>query len=181
MRNTIMTEKIARRGVRVPAEYEADFLDQVLVREVCSKGIVSLSPEQTLGEVRDWIASGAAGSSHQGFPVTEATGLLVGIVTRRTLLDPAEPRDRRVQELITRPPVIAYADSTLREAADHMVNHNIGRLPVVERHDRRHVIGILTRSDVLSAHRRRLQDTHESGRMIQLRPLRGRNGANGSA
>src|SRR5204862_7395158 len=26
MRNTIMTEKLARRGVRVPAEYAADFL-----------------------------------------------------------------------------------------------------------------------------------------------------------
>jgi CIC family chloride channel protein len=177
MRNTIMTEKIARRGVRVPAEYEADFLDQVLVREVCSKGVVSLSPDQTLGEVRDWIAAGAPGSSHQGFPVTEATGLLVGVATRRTLLDPAEPRDRRVREVIARPPVIAYADSTLREAADHMVNHNIGRLPVVERHDRRHVIGMLTRSDVLSAHRQRLRDTHQSGRMIELRLLRGRNGA----
>ena len=29
MRNTIMTEKIARRGVRVPGEYEADFLDRM--------------------------------------------------------------------------------------------------------------------------------------------------------
>ena len=28
MQHTIMTEKIARRGVRVPAEYSADFLDQ---------------------------------------------------------------------------------------------------------------------------------------------------------
>src|SRR5918911_2146849 len=31
MRNTIMTEKIARRGVRVPGEYAADFLDQIQV------------------------------------------------------------------------------------------------------------------------------------------------------
>ena len=36
MRNSIMTEKIARRGVRVPTEYAADFLDQVLVRDACS-------------------------------------------------------------------------------------------------------------------------------------------------
>src|SRR6476660_5289174 len=34
MQNTIMTEKIARRGIRVPSEYAADFLDQVLVRQV---------------------------------------------------------------------------------------------------------------------------------------------------
>ena len=40
MRNTIMTEKIARRGVRVPAEYVSDFLDQVLVRDAATKNIM---------------------------------------------------------------------------------------------------------------------------------------------
>src|SRR5690606_21149818 len=33
MRHSIMTEKIARRGVRVPEEYAADFLGHVNVRE----------------------------------------------------------------------------------------------------------------------------------------------------
>src|SRR4051794_15322873 len=65
MRNTIMTEKIARRGVRVPAEYEADFLDTVLVRSVMSKSVVSLLANQTLGQVRAWIHSHAAGTAHQ--------------------------------------------------------------------------------------------------------------------
>src|SRR5436309_10016227 len=69
MRNTIMTEKIARRGVRVPAEYEADFLDLVLVRDVVSKTLVTLRGEQALREVREWIASRVPGSSHQGFPI----------------------------------------------------------------------------------------------------------------
>jgi CBS-domain-containing membrane protein len=55
-----------------------------------------------------------------------------------------------------------------------MVNHNIGRLPVVEREDRRKVIGMVTRSDLLSAHRRRLRDATESNRMIDLRALRKR-------
>src|SRR5205814_6111795 len=58
MRNTIMTEKIVRRGVRVPAEYEADFLDQIPVREVASRTLVTLRGEQTLEEVRAWIAGG---------------------------------------------------------------------------------------------------------------------------
>src|SRR5947207_14079143 len=89
MRNTIMTEKIARRGVRVPAEYHADFLDQILVREVCSKGAVTLLANQTLDDVRTWIAAAGAGTRHQGFPVLdEQTRLIVGVVTRRDLLDP---------------------------------------------------------------------------------------------
>src|SRR4051794_32342644 len=86
MRHTIMTEKIARRGVRVPAEYEADFLDTVLVREMMSGSVVSLLADQTVQNVRSWIESGAQGVNHQGFPVIDPqTRLLVGVLTRRDL------------------------------------------------------------------------------------------------
>ena len=37
MRHTIMTEKIARRGGRVLAEYSADYLDQVLVKDAATE------------------------------------------------------------------------------------------------------------------------------------------------
>jgi H+/Cl- antiporter ClcA/CBS domain-containing protein len=160
MRNTIMTEKIARRGVRVPAEYEADFLDQVLVSEVASKSIVALKEDQPLAEVRAWIAAHAPGSTHQGFPVLAAGEHLIGVVTRRVLLDPEMSGQTRLLELIRRPPVIVFADNTLRDAADHMVNHDIGRLPVIDRATRR-VVAMITRSDLLGAHRRRLREnTH---------------------
>jgi len=157
MRNTIMTEKIVRRGVRVPAEYGADFLDQVLVREVASTSLTTLRADQTIGEVRNWIASYAPGSAHQGFPVIENGGRLRGVVTRRALLDPNLPDDTQLGTLLKRPPIIVYADNTLRDAADHMVNHDVGRLPVVDRQSRQ-VIAMVTRSDLLGAHRKRLQE-----------------------
>src|SRR5205823_5998922 len=69
MRNTIMTEKIARRGVRVPGEYAADFLDQVTVGLCASKPVVTLNADDLLEAVRGWIAGHGQGSSHQGFPV----------------------------------------------------------------------------------------------------------------
>src|SRR5205814_3900450 len=37
MRHTIMTEKIARRGVRVPVEYVPDFLAQITVIDAASR------------------------------------------------------------------------------------------------------------------------------------------------
>ena len=162
MRNTIMTEKIARRGVRVPAEYEADFLDQVLVRDVASKSLTTLKSEQTIAQIRDWIATHAAGSSHQGFAVMENGDLLKGVLTRRVLLDPAQTGEATLGSLITRPPIIVYADNTLRDAADHMVNHDVGRLPVIDRSSRR-IIAMITRSDLLGAHRKRLhEETHRN-------------------
>lgn len=174
MRNTIMTEKIARRGVRVPVEYAADFLDQILVREVASTPAVTLRTDQTLQEIRAWIAGGKAGTSHQGFPVLNGEGFVAGVVTRRHLLDPAVPAATRVEELITRPPIVVYADSTLRAAADHMVSHDIGRLPVIDRDGPPRVVGIVTRSDLLSAHRRRLHDAHKPLQPPVRLPWKGR-------
>ncbi|HWE02415.1 MAG TPA: chloride channel protein [Tepidisphaeraceae bacterium] len=158
MRNTIMTEKIARRGVRVPAEYEADFLDGVLVADVCSKGSVSLRAHDTLAAVRQWISSGGGGASHQGFPVLNEAGHLQGVLTRRDLLNPQAPVDRKIGQMISRRPTVIYEDSTLREAADHMVRHDVGRLPVISRKEPWKVIGMVTRSDVLGAHRTRIKD-----------------------
>jgi H+/Cl- antiporter ClcA/CBS domain-containing protein len=169
MRHSIMTEKIARRGVRVPTEYAADFLDMVLVREVASKGVVSLLADDPLATAQAWIAAGGPGTSHQGFPLVDAAGNLVGVLTRRDLLDPAKDRNVKLRELLRRPPSIVYADCSLRDAADHMVKHNIGRLPVIDRATTR-LVGMITRSDLLSAHRRRLQETQESVRSLNVIP-----------
>jgi H+/Cl- antiporter ClcA/predicted transcriptional regulator len=157
MRHSIMTEKIARRGVRVPAEYTADFLDMVLIRDVMAADVHTLRATDTLEGVRRWIESGAPHATHQGFPVLEDSGVLIGVLTRRNLLDPQKAGTVTLRELIGRRPSFVYEDLTLRDAADHMVRHDVGRLPVVSRETRR-VVGIVTRSDLLKAHRRRLME-----------------------
>jgi len=160
MRNTIMTEKIARRGVRVPVEYASDFLDQVLVKEVMAREVIAFPADRVLAEVRVFLASGAAGASHQGFPVIDGQGHLLGVLTRRDLLDGAAG-DTRMGTLVRRPPVVVYDDCSLREAADHLVRHDVGRLPVMSRQKPGALVGIVTRSDVLKAHRRRIRESQE--------------------
>lgn len=176
MRNSIMTEKIVRRGTRVPGEYATDYLDQQLVRDHAVREVVTLDADRALSDVREWLRSDASGNAHQGFPVLENGGRLVGVLTRRDLVvgnagaadDTVAPR-LRVRDLLKRPPAVAFADSSLREAADHMVRENVGRLPVVERTDPRHVIGILTRSDLLAAHHRRLDEESTLERTLRAR------------
>jgi len=169
MRNTIMTEKIARRGVRVPTEYAADYLEQVLVRDAATREVVALRTSDALGEVRERIASGRADYQHQGFPVVDDAGRVRGVVTRRTLLDPAHPNMRRIGDLGLRAPVVVHEHHSLREAADHMVAEGIGRLIVVGVDPPHPVVGILTRGDILSAHKRRLKGAREGGRHIRIR------------
>ena len=157
-RHSIMTEKLARRGAPVRTEYEADHLAHIIARDVATKEVVSLGIDEAIAEVREWLDS-AKSASHQGFPVLDAEGMLVGVVTRRDLLagpDVGLDGLRRVGDVVRRPPAVVYGDSTLRDAADLMVTQGVGRLPVVERANPRHVVGILSRSDLLSAHAPRI-------------------------
>jgi len=169
MRNTIMTEKIARRGVRVPTEYAADYLEQVLVRDAATREVVSLRTSDELGEVRSLLNSGRPEYQHQGFPVVDDAGRVRGVITRRSLLDASQPNMRHIGDLGLRPPVVVHEHHSLREAADHMVAEDIGRLIVVGVDAPHPLVGILTRGDILSAHRRRLKGAHEGGRHIRWR------------
>ena len=157
MRHSIMTEKLARRGVRVPMEYPADHLDQLLVKDHATRPVATFTAGQTIGEARAWLVSRVPGSTHQGFPVVDESGCPVGLLMARQIHDPAQDPDQALSALITRPVAVALEGNSLREAADHMVREGVGRLPVVAR-DRR-VVAIITRSDLLEAHALRLEVT----------------------
>ena len=168
MRNTIMTEKIVRRGVRVPSDYAADYLDQIYVRDACSRNVVSLRGEQSIAEVRHWLASDGSKTKHQGFPVLDAHGQLLGVVTRRQLYDATLAEDTLVRSLIQRAPLVVREDHTLREAADHMVEWDVGRLIVASKDAPHRMVGIITRGDLLAAHARRLREARLASRHLDL-------------
>ncbi|MFO0789419.1 MAG: chloride channel protein [Pirellulales bacterium] len=154
MRHTLMTEKIARRGIRPPTEYVADMLDQILVREFATPNVVALQAGERVERVREWLAAGSADSRHQGYPVLDANRVLVGVLTPADINDPQVLASSFIRDLIQRPPKFVYDDTSVRQAAEHMANHGIGRLPVMSRANPPQLVGILTRSDVVNAFRR---------------------------
>jgi CBS domain-containing protein len=95
-------------------------------------------------------------------PVVDG-GKLVGIVSNRDLLAASLSRvldfsaeDRRtfmrsieVAEVMTRDPIAVERDATLREAAELMLRHQIGSLPVVQ--SDRTLIGLVTETDLVRA------------------------------
>ena len=155
-RSSIMTEKLVRRGTQVRTEYTADFLDRVLVRDAASRDVVTIRGDTTVGEVRAWFNTRGRDTTHQGFPIVAADGTLLGVLTRRNLLDPTMDERVSVRDLLTRPPAVVFEENTLREAADHMVRERVGRLPVVRRDAPLRLVGIISRSDLLAAHQDRL-------------------------
>ncbi len=163
-----MTEKISRRGVKTPDEYVADPLDQILVRNIASKQVITLNSRQTIAQVQHWFTTKAAKYSHQGYPVLDDGGILVGVLTRRDILTTGLPPASAIEDLVHLPPKFVYDDCTVRQAADHMVNHSIGRLPVISRKQPHRLTGIVTRSDVLSGYRSKIRESSLDEPTIKL-------------
>lgn len=156
MKNTIMTEKIVRRGVRVPHEYAPDFLDTILAKQFSTRNVVSVRSDESVQDLRKKVESGEQGFAHQGFPVINKQGVLVGVVTRSDFMKSEINPSLPIERLIRRKPIYIYEDQSLREAADRMTMEEVGRVIVVTRHGPLKPVGILTRSDLLAAHRTRL-------------------------
>jgi CIC family chloride channel protein len=57
-------------------------------------------------------------------------------------------------------PVVAYEDELAHDAMFRMLQHNIGRLPVVGREDPRHMVGYFNRASILEAWSKQM---HEEG------------------
>jgi CBS domain-containing protein len=170
MRNSIMTERLARRGAPVRTEYSVDYLSQQLVRDHAARDVATLAADRLLGEVREWLTSGLPEASHHGYPVVDSAGALIGVVTLRDLTDPHAEPEAPVARVVKRPPVVIFETGTLREAADHMVAERVGRLAVVREDDPTRLVGMISRSDLLDAHRPRLEARDRAVRSIELRP-----------
>src|SRR5215467_3184504 len=170
-RHSIMTEKLARRGVSVRTEYALDYLSRVRAGDVGTKEVVTLRADATVAEAMTWMDNGADGASHQGFPIVDNDDLLVGMLTRRDIVRARDEPHRRLSELIRRAPVVVFEHHTLRDAADQMVLEHVGRVPIVRRDDPRRIVGILSRSDLLTAHAPRLKEAREVRRVRSIAPI----------
>lgn len=158
-KNSIMTEKISRRGVHTPQEFVPDPLQQITAMEIATKSVVTLNEDQTITEVQRWFDEASSGNSHQGYPVVDANGNLIGIVTRRDVFGSADFPDKRLREIIRQPPRFIYDDCRARQAVEHMINHDIGRLPIMTRDKPPKLVGIVTRSDLLGGYRNRMAES----------------------
>jgi len=161
-RTSIMTEKLARRGLRIHQDYEADVLQQVAVGETMDDVAIALPAEMTVNELANRItARDPAVVRHQAVPITDRNGKLVGIVTRGDILRALErdPEGKMsVLDAGSSRLVVTYPDELLYEAAGKMLRYNIGRLPVISRSEPGKLDGYLGRSGIMAARMRRFQE-----------------------
>jgi acetoin utilization protein AcuB len=109
-----------------------------------TKDPVTAFPDDLLIQARLKLQKG----NFRQLPVV-ADGQLVGIITDRDMREHAGYLDRtEVKAVMSRKPLTVTPATTLEAAAQLLLKHKIGGLPVVEN---ARVVGIITRSDVLQA------------------------------
>jgi chloride channel protein, CIC family len=161
MENTIMTEKIARRGVRTPHSYEPDILDRLTVQQVMGneEGIV-FSADATVSEVRDWLRRNK-NASRNYFIVVNDDGSFKGIISSSNLFSMHHATDLIIGSLIKRKPIAVTALDTLKTAVEMMAKENLDVLPVISSESNK-LTGILSYKNILSAYKHGIEEHKES-------------------
>jgi len=161
---SIMTEKLRRRGMRIHQDYEVDVLQHTVVSETMDREAPTISAAVGLSDLADRIGSGDPEvSRHQGMLVLDGEGKLAGIITRGDVLRALEKNPTgTVLDVCSRNVVVTYPDETLHEASEKMLRYNVGRLPVVDRADERHIVGYLGRPGIMAARRRKIDEEYVS-------------------
>ncbi len=146
-------------GIQLTKEKPAvDALSDLYAANVMQRQVETLSSVLTFDEVMQAFSR----STHRGFPVVD-DGKLVGIISQTDL---ANAKNRNIsgnsllKEFMTPQPITVEANDTLSEVLYRLTQYNLSRLPVVEG---RHLVGIITRSDIIRVESDRLSGEKTQG------------------
>jgi CBS domain-containing protein len=158
MRRSILTEKLARRGHHITREYSIDPFELARVFDVMDKEVPTVPASMKLLELSDRIARGDSElCRRQGTLIVDGQNRLVGIITRGDIvraLRQNHAAQMTVVEAGSKDLVVTFPDEPLHTALTKMLDREIGRLPVVQRHNPTRVAGYLGRAAILSARMR---------------------------
>lgn len=159
MRETIMTERLSRRGVKVPSDYAPDFLEALQVSRVMETQPLTVGPQETSGGLAARMGTlQSPWHDVRLVPIVSPDRTLLGVIARADLFASQEVRpETSVLEAGVLDPITIRPNARLSEAVDLMIRHGIGRLPVVDDSPEPKLLGLLTRRAILEAKRHELE------------------------
>jgi chloride channel protein, CIC family len=161
--HSVLTEKLARRGVTVPRRYAPDALQLHSVREAMTRDVDTLAEDATVADARRRLEAGG----HAAYPLVDEDGSLAGIVSRADILNRDLPDDAPAKKIASSDVVTVGPDDTLLTVLERITEEGVDHLPVVEKG---RLVGICTRTDLLRARSRYLEhERPQSGWRPQFR------------
>jgi H+/Cl- antiporter ClcA len=150
MENTIMTEKIARRGVFTPDSFEPDLLQKMVVSQVISEEGTVININSTIADVRSWVNANSIHDNY--FIMVNNDGEYNGTLKLTDIYSNGLNPDLTLQSILKKEVSVSVKSTdTLRYAMETMSDTEAEVLPVLSAAADHKVIGILSYRDIISA------------------------------
>jgi CIC family chloride channel protein len=171
---SIYSLKLTRRGVRLQRGKDVDVLQGVLVSEVMTTDVHTITKDTTLKELSRIFNQ----SRHHGIAILDRQGKLWGMVTIDDLehaINRGLPLSKTLVEEIGTPYeklFTIYPDESIGDALNKMSKRGFGRLPVISREDPKHLLGLIQRRDIVESYRIALTKRAEIQQRTQRMKMR---------
>ncbi|MET0300049.1 MAG: chloride channel protein, partial [Flavitalea sp.] len=168
MENTIMTEKISRRGVQTPVAYAPDVLQSYTVKQVMNNDVLKVNAGISISELQNTFKN----SDHrQHIVVTDNEGHYAGIINPGDLIFIADNKLQMPVEKIMRAGTIHLdPDDTVGLAMESLIRNNSNSLAVITKD--KIFKGIFSQQSVFNAHKIQLGTDSNNGVAISLKRQR---------
>lgn len=170
MRGTIMTEKIARRGINTPDSFLPDILNSFSVKDVLKDEVNVLSANDTIAIAREFIDEPGGKNFHTAFAIINEhdNDKLLGVVGVQEIFSSKHSETEKLSSLVKGHTITIHEDDSLQKAINKMIGHNIDVLPVVSKEDQRHLTGVLTYCEILEAYEMKRKEVEDKGIAIPV-------------
>ncbi|HEY4324072.1 MAG TPA: chloride channel protein [Mucilaginibacter sp.] len=169
MENTIMTEKIARRGIFTPDSFEADQLGKLTVAQVMNENKIVLNSESRIKDTRNLVMADKSKANY--FITVNNAGAYVGIVNRADVFRHELDPDHNLNTIVTDCKIYIKNTDTLRKALEMIAKENIDVLPVIAA-DGGKVVGVLSYREILAGYKDQLEENENAYINISLKRRR---------
>jgi CIC family chloride channel protein len=159
MSRSILTERIARRGLHLSREYGVDPFDVMRVRDIMAAPVDTLSADMT---IRDAVEYFAMGDRHKSYPVVDDKNRVTGMVSRADMLRWVREGFGAEETLgdLKAEMVVAFPDELAGALADRMSETGASRVPVIARSGGE-LVGLVARRELLRVRAMALKQEHE--------------------
>jgi chloride channel protein, CIC family len=168
---SIYSLKLTRRGVRLQRGRDVDVLQGVLVNEVMTRDIHTITKDVNLKGLSRVFNK----TRHHGIAILDGQGKLWGMVTISDLEYAVHNgmalSTTTVAEIGTPYEKLSmvYPDESIGDTLNKMSRRGFGRLPVISRDDSKHLLGLIQRRDIIESYQlaltKRAEIQHRTQRM----------------
>ena len=170
MENTIMTEKIARRGIYTPDSYEPDILRKLTVSQVIKSESLILGSDNTIKEVRSFFDRNPASEGY--FLVVDPKGTFEGALAVADIYHSKLNEDSTISSLVKKSSLFLRSDDSLGKAVELMSKENQELIPVLSAARKNTLLGVLSYKDILTAYKHQRRENEEVGTNLSLKRQR---------